>query len=344
MFEFHKKVLTPFIKDYLVKKQKELKTVNIWGEDVCGRLLNFILNGKMIRGGLVLESYLVFKENISESAVRLASVVELIHSSLLIHDDIMDRDIIRRGSKTLVTQFEDVAKKNKLASFNHFGISMGISAGDLGFFLGYELISGEIPLKIISKISKELSIITVAQMQDFYGGFSDKEFSKEEILSIYLHKTGRYSLSLPLYLGAILAGQSESTLKIIEKFGEYAGIIFQIKDDELGIFGDTEETGKPIGSDIRENKKTIFRHFLYKLASGKEKKELDKIFGNPNLSEEQIKCVQNLIKKLGILKKIDEITQNLYQKSKNLIPLMRLPGKGNRAFLAILDYNLSRKK
>jgi geranylgeranyl diphosphate synthase, type I len=347
MLDLHKKVLVSFFNKYLPEKEKEYKKINGWSEYICTKLLQFIINGKMIRGGLVLRSYLFIKDNISEDAIKVAAAIELIHSSLLIHDDIMDKDKFRRGEKTIPAQFSEIGEKQNYLNPEHFGNSIGISFGDLGFFMGFELLS---QIKEVSEnkvnefISGELSKVTLAQMQDVDGGYSKDEFSENEILSIYKYKTGRYSISTPLIVGAMLAGMPNHNLRTLENLGEDLGILFQIKDDELNLFGKKNKTGKPNGSDIRENKKTLLRHFLYKSSSKEQQKKLRFIFGNSNISKVQIKYVLDLIKELKIRERIKEITNKLEKKTKNYIDELKLPDKQKHAFLEFLEYNLERKK
>jgi geranylgeranyl diphosphate synthase type I len=335
------------LEKFLIEEQKNLSKVNSWSRFITTNFFDFLKNGKMIRGSLVLQSFLFFEDNISEEAIKLASAIELIHSSLLIHDDIMDKDSFRRGQKTIAQQFREIAQEEKFQNSEHFGNSMGISVGDLGFFLGFELLS-QISKKYFNEISflvsQELSKVTLAQMDDVYGGFSCHEYSKEKILSIYRYKTGRYSLSLPFMLGAILAGQSPKTITILENIGENMGVLFQIKDDKINLFGESEETGKPVGSDIRENKKTLYRHFLYEASSKKQKKELNIIFGNKDINISQVENVRTLVKELKVLEKIEKISDQLTILVKNKIEELNFTENKSQVLLDFLEYNLRRNK
>lgn len=347
MFEQSKKALLSFLDKYLQSKQESLSNVNIWNKTIRDIFFDFIKNGKMIRGSLVLESFAIFKWKDFDDALKAGAGLELIHSSLLIHDDIMDRDQLRRGEKTVAASFKDLGTKRGFLRAEHFGNSIGITVGDLGFFLGLELISsisGKSKQNITAFVSREISKVCLSQMQDVYGGYAAEEFSEKEILSIYKYKTGRYSISLPLMLGAMLANQPKKTLETLEKLGETMGILFQLKDDELGLFGKKEITGKPVGSDIKENKKTLFRSYLYQQASKEQKEKMGKIFGNKTISSSQIKYIQSLAGDLGVLSKLAVFTNNLENKASILIGDLKLSLSQKNVFLGFLEYNQKRKK
>ena len=102
----------------------------------------------------------------------------------------------------------------------HLGQSLGICAGDVGFFLAFEILSklkikGRIYREILRLFSQEISYVGLAQMMDVYYGASKGSISEQDILKLYLYKTGRYTFSLPLMTGALLAEQPKRTLSII---------------------------------------------------------------------------------------------------------------------------------
>ena len=118
----------------------------------------------------------------------------------------MDKDTVRRGLEAIHVQY---------------GEAIGICVGDLLFFLGYELLTPS----VIALASREFANVAVAQMQDVSGG--------GDTLATYTYKTARYTFSLPMMAGAILAGADKNTTDLLEKLGEAMGLLFQIRDDEL---------------------------------------------------------------------------------------------------------------
>lgn len=326
--------------------QPILTSVSPWGEDFRERIKAIAAQGKMIRGILVLLGYRMFG-GADEKALPLASALELFHTSLLIHDDIMDQDELRRGQKTLYKQYQDLAKNRGLTNSSRTGESLGICAGDLGFFLGFDLLSTvdatpDIKQKLQRSISHELTLVGLGQIQDVALGASTATPTEEEILNVYRFKTARYTFSLPLMIGAMLAGADEKQLNTIEKAGETLGIIFQIKDDELGIFGNEKQTGKPVGSDLREGKKTLYYLYLSQIPDPTAQHKLAAILGNKNIGDNEIAFIQQIITEHHINDKIIAYVERLSKKYTAEYESLLIHDNDKKIFQELLDYTTGR--
>ena len=348
-FEQFRASIEGSLKSFIAKNKEDLTSINIWGEDLMRRFSGFTGQGKMIRGGLVILSYLMYRGDSPAWIVKTASAVELLHSSLLIHDDIMDRDYIRRGEKTLFAQYQELGENEKYNDPLHFGESFGICAGDIGFFLAFEILSEvdidpEAKRKIFSLWSKELTLVGLAQMQDVYFSISNLEPGEDEILDLYRFKTARYTFSLPLMSGAILADQSVKTVMQLEKLGECIGIIFQIKDDELDLFGDEKEIGKPVGTDIEEGKKTIFSHYLLKIVRGEDRKTVQNILHKKINTKSSLKTVRDIAQKAHVHDVIRKKILSLSEEAKQLIRDLNVEEKYRKILMGILEYNINRER
>ena len=343
-YDNYKNLIKDFLTNYLKSKEKEFKKINIWGEDSIKRLEDFTISGKMLRGSLVLFSFNFFNDSFSKDVVKTACALELFQSSLLIHDDIMDEDNLRRNNFTIFVQYEKFAYDKSMSLAKHFGESMGMCVGDLGFFLGYELLSEVRNKKIIKIASEEFTKVVIAQMQDVFNGVNIDIPKEEEILSVYKYKTGRYTFSLPLMLGAMLSNKDLKIISSLEKMGEKLGVIFQIKDDLLGFLGDEKIIGKKVGSDIIQNKKTLYYLYLFKNASKEEREKLKKIFGNKNLNLDEINYLIDLAKKYKILDLINDKIENLVKEIKSDINNLFLKQEDKNKFLELLSYSLFRNK
>lgn len=324
-------------------------SINKWGLDVTQRLKIFSKNGKMIRGSIVLFTQEMFGKIIDIESIKVAIAIELFHSGLLIHDDIIDSDELRRGDPSVYHQYAKEGIKERMSNPRQFGVSMGICAGDISFFMGFELLSGikindASKEKIMQLFFSEFTAVGLGQMQDIYFGQSLNQPSEEDILKLYLYKTARYTFSLPFLLGGLLAGIDSKELKNLEKLGEYLGLIFQMKDDELGLFGEKSNFGKPIGSDIEEEKKTLFHLYLFQQASDQERKRLRKIFGSSNITGKSIKYVLDLIIKYDIKLKIDNKINEYKTGAEEIISRMNIEVKYKEMLHGIIDYNLNRTK
>jgi len=301
-----KAVISSFIKQYLNEIRLDPILETKQHVHAFERLKEFSVRGKMIRGSLVTLGYNLFYEEVNlENLTILGAAMELLQSALLIHDDIMDQDTQRRGASTLYHQY--VQECTRLQKMNplHTGQSLGICVGDLAIFLGFDLLyrltgSVEIQQRLGRLFTREMLIVGTAQMDDVAWGAERALPGEEEVLQLYRHKTGRYTFSLPLCIGAMMADQPETQCQQLMTLGENMGILFQIRDDELGLLGDEKKIGKPVGSDIREGKKTLHYLELLKHCSSGESESLRSVFGNENADDDEINRVLDLIRKYNI--------------------------------------------
>jgi geranylgeranyl diphosphate synthase type I len=227
---------------------------------------------------------------------------------------------------------------------------MGICFSDVALFAAYDLL-GQLPVsppayqRLSRLLSREFTHVALAQMRDVYNSYAHQVVTEEEVCKLYQYKTARYTFSVPLMSGALLAEQPDTTVGLFSELGEKLGLIFQIKDDELGLFGTEAETGKPVDSDILEGKKTLYYIRLYQQASLDEKKRLDAIFGHSPLASQDILYVKEQIRSKGIDRQIAAKLDTLAGEAKELIAELQGTKEDYKKYLyRLLDYNLTRKK
>lgn len=281
-------------------------------DKVFDRLSEFVARGKGIRGTLFyyVASELGYKNK--KNLIDFAVGLEIIHSALLIHDDIMDNDLLRRGKPSVYAQYiEEINTRNKTISVET-AKSIAISVGDLAIFIAFELFNQSLKgnprsLEIMSRLVKDYSLTGLGQIDDVFFSGSKVEPSPKDITRVFLYKTARYTFSLPLTMAALFVGKSKDFVKNLDSIGEDMGIVFQMRDDEIGLFGESEKTGKTVGVDIVKNNKTLIRYFLYKYSSVEERAILDKIFGNYKITKKDIDYLKDLAFRNGSAKKIQKL-------------------------------------
>ncbi len=340
--------ISAFLSGYLDAEKKRLASIDPIGTDVLDRLLDFSLKGKMLRGALVRLGYSLFGEGNPDVLVRIGGALELLQSALLIHDDIMDRDEYRRGERSVFYQYVNKADTIGYRDAYHVGEALGICAGDLGFFLAFGLVSRidtdeTVRNRILETCATEMCVVSVAQMTDVLNGAKSGVASEESVLRLYRYKTGRYTFSLPLVLGATAAGTTGSVLDELEEIGEILGLVFQLKDDEIGLYGDEKETGKPAGSDIRSGKKTLYSYFLANQAKGDDRAKLDSIFGNQNTTEEDLDYIRDLAERLGVRDVVRQRMEEYGCIAEEKIKRIGIRNEESRENLVrLISYNLNR--
>lgn len=337
-----------FIEEYLQVKSTELSAVNVWGKDVPERINSFTKDGKMIRGALVLFSHDMCGNSNQHYAMRCAAAIELLQSYLLIHDDIMDRDKFRRGNPSIFHQYSLMLPESQAESAEHFGASMGICAGDVSIFLALDLMLGgdtgnDLKNSIMELFFREMTLVGLGQMQDIYFGASKEIPASKDVIDLYTYKTSRYTFSLPLKAGALICGDSFNA-DILFNIGIKLGIIFQIRDDELGLFGESDKIGKVAGSDVREGKMTIFMTELFPLLGHDERKKLNSFFGKETAQTDDIAYLRNIIHDKGVRDKIERIKKKLSEECSVLVESMNASEDYKLMILKLLEYNLTREK
>ncbi len=334
--------LSEFIKD---KKKEKLPAV-FKEQHLLEELEIFALRGKLVRGTLFLLTLEMLGGKITPIHIDIACGIELMHSALLIQDDVIDRDYVRRGAPTVFATYEDKGKKIQAFDPYHYGVSSAFVAADVAFFFAIELISrfnSKNLSNLLAYYAHEIYLVSLAEGADSLFGQTKREASKEEIYAVYKYKTARYTFSLPFEMACIITESPTSTKNQLAELGEDMGILYQLKDDELGLFGNEKETGKPVGSDIREDKKTYIRHLLFKNATGQDKKILLELFGKTQATKKDIDAIKKMYKKLEIDLKLEKEIAQLSAKSKKSIEMLPLNLQLKPILSDLLNFIVTRK-
>ncbi|WEV44623.1 polyprenyl synthetase family protein [Streptococcaceae bacterium ESL0687] len=208
--------------------------------------------GKRIRPLFFLRTLEAFGLNLTEEHFKVASTVELIHTSSLIHDDLpaMDNDDYRRG---------------RLTNHKVFGDAQAILAGDALLLDPYNILARvKLPSQQIVNLVLELSLasgsfgMVAGQVLDMDG--EKRELNLEDLKEIHALKTGKM-LTFPFVAAGIVAGVSKEILEQLRSLGEHVGLAFQIRDDIKDVTADFSEIGKTPGKDIIHDKATYIKFY-----------------------------------------------------------------------------------
>ena len=220
--------------------------------------------GKRFRPRMVMAAYQGLGGTDTEAAAYVGAAFELLHTALIVHDDVIDRDFSRRGIPNISGNYRDIATTAGIPvpTAEHRGMSAAVIAGDLALFNAYRLIDKSGAQSDVR--TRLLDIMDDALFASAAGELIDVDFSitvvlppVADVLQMERLKTAVYSFEAPLQAGAVLAGAPEATIAALGAFGREVGIAYQIVDDLLGVFGLEHETGKTTIGDLREGKRTI---------------------------------------------------------------------------------------
>lgn len=317
----YKERLDPFLERYFKKKLQKAKKIDPLAEEAVELIREFTLSGgKRIRPAVMYYGYLAAGGKEDEKIVKTSMSIELTHSFLLIHDDIIDKDETRHGINTLHETYKNIAKKFfPNTDKKHFGNSMAMIAGDMAASMGSEIIfNAEFrPEKIIKALDRLQHIVYVTipgEMADLVLEAKGKA-TEEEIMRMYEGKTARYTFEGPIHLGAVLAGVDEEMLNNFTDYSIPLGCAFQIRDDILGVFGDEKKLGKPVGSDIVEGKQTILVVKAMEKGSRKQAKLLKELLGKENITCAEVDNFRQIIEDTGALDAANKMSERLIGES-----------------------------
>ena len=314
----YRKKSNKILKKIWISEIKRAEKIDKFNKTAIEYFTNLSNKGKRVRGGLTLLGYLLSGKSSNDQILKASLSLEIFHTAILIHDDIIDKDKQRRGIKTAHNFFLSIAPENlNYTEKKHFGISQAINLGDYGILLSLKILmqtdfAQQIKQRALFEFISALQDVVYGQMLDCTK-ISFEKLAPEYILKIFRYKTAVYTGVLPLKLGLILSDSSDRKFEAVEKFGYYLGLVFQIKDDLLNIFGDQKKTGKPLLSDIREGKNTFFLYYISKYGSNKDKEFIKKYLGKHSLTKKEIFDLQEFFRRTGsldfVIKKLEDYKQ-----------------------------------
>jgi geranylgeranyl diphosphate synthase type II len=244
------------------------------------------LGGKRLRPVMCLMACNLFKDKIDE-AVMPAIGMEVFHNFTLVHDDIIDKADLRRGSSTVHSKW---------------GIDQAILSGDVMAFVATECI-GQAPEKMLAKTLKLFNhtAVEVCAGQQLDMDYEKKTLvSEAEYLRMIELKTA-VLVAASLKTGAIIGDAPEKDQDLLYEFGRCLGMAFQIQDDILDTYGDTRMFGKKTGSDIVSNKKTYLLVKALEMAGGERLRKLRKLLETKDIDpEEKVQAVKIIFDELEI--------------------------------------------
>ena len=271
--------------------------------ELWATLENNTVGGKRFRPRMVICAYQALGGVDVEAAAYVGAAFELLHTALIVHDDVIDHDFTRRGVPNISGSYRDRALQRGASArvAEHSGISAAVIAGDLALFNAYRLIDRSGVADVTR--SRLLEVMDDALFASAAGELIDVDFSTavdvprvDDILTMERLKTAVYSFECPLQAGAILAGASDAVVQTLAEFGREIGIAYQIVDDVLGVFGLEDQTGKTTIGDLREGKRTVLIAYA---SNTREWVDVERHIGDPELTEQDAERVRALLISCG---------------------------------------------
>ena len=267
-------------------------------------------------------------------AVSAAAAIEHFHTAALVHDDIADDAELRRGKPCLhLTE----------------GLGLAINAGDLGLSLVNgtvihdPLLEDAVKVRVVTELIEMTRRTIEGQALDL-GWARDGRYdiTPEDYLIMATHKTAHYSGAVPLAIGAIVGGGTETQIEALRNYGLDTGLAFQIQDDLLNLIGATESTRKGFRDDITEGKRTlVVVHALQKL-EGADRDRLIEILSSKSKDTAVLAEAVDIMTKSGSIDYARSYAENLTSIAKNRLVDMVEPSAARDLLLSMADWFVNR--
>lgn len=340
----HKEQVHTVLSDYFQTHTARARDYSAAFGSLWEQMAEATLGGKWMRPKLVYMAYGAFGGTNWRACAELAASFEVLHAALLIHDDVIDRDFVRRGQPTIGAAYRDVAATlgHDAADADHAGFAAAIIAGDL-------LLTGSLRLAgsaaknqannalILGAVHEAIFASAAGELDDLLFSLGGLAAQLPEVLNMERLKTAVYSFEMPLRAGALLAGESVSTADALAAVGRDIGIAYQVIDDVLGTFGQSSETGKSVDSDLREGKRTILTTYA---AGSPEFTAMLESFRNGEVQTEELR---ELLHHIGAQNFAVELAESLITEALGRAMDLELPHTLYAELSSICDYVLTRR-
>ncbi|WP_255396232.1 polyprenyl synthetase family protein [Kocuria sp. CNJ-770] len=286
--------------------------------------------GKRIRPRLVRLAADAYPQREPAPVVEaVGAAFELLHTALIVHDDVIDQDEQRRHQPTInaAAAARASAAGSAPEQARQYGASVGVIAGDLALAGAYRLVarSGLSPERLprlLELLDEALFSSAAGELLDVDHALPGARPEREQILAATCLKTAVYSFETPLQAGGVLGGAPEEHVAVLGRLGRTVGTAYQLVDDLLGVFGDPEATGKSAVSDLREGKRTMLVLAAQCTSDGEE---LDALLGRPDLGDEEAARARELIERCGARQEVEDMVAGCAAEARALLEAAGLP-------------------
>ncbi|HUR04002.1 MAG TPA: polyprenyl synthetase family protein [Nonomuraea sp.] len=302
-------------------------------------LTSFILSGgKRIRPQLCYWGWRGAGGDDCEEIISAAAALELCHAGLLIHDDIMDGSDLRRGRSTIHRSLADLHEGPGAEAFGQAG---GILLGALSLAWSDTLLSscGVEPARLHGAhhvFDAMRTEVISGQYLDILGQLRAGA-TVSAALTVIRYKTAKYTVERPLQIGGALAGADPALLDSYSGFGLPLGEAFQLRDDVLGTFGSSSDTGKSALDDLREGKHTVLFAHAVQRATPAQLAYLRSWHGNQELTEEQAAEVRGILLDTGALAEVEDMIDQRVREAAKALDAAPITSEARDALTVLAD-------
>lgn len=283
--------------EFFEEKRRETKEISPPTLELVDEIEALTMRGgKRLRPAVAAAGYRCVRPGHGmERLVELSASLELLQSYLLIHDDWMDGDEVRRGGTAVHTSLQ------KSHRDPHLGSALGILAGDLASAYAWELF---LKAPYTMQTWHDANAMFLKIQKEVYCGQQLDLTGDPDVARMHALKTTSYSVRGPLLLGALLGNPSATQLGALADWAGPIGEAFQIRDDLLGALGSADSTGKP-GMDIPHGKVSSVLSELRRSTTAKDREPVEAIVGVPDVDAQQLAAAQACLIAVGVVDRLE---------------------------------------
>lgn len=289
--------------------------------------------GKRLRAAFCYWGWRATGQPDGDSVIRAAAAMELVHAAAIVHDDIIDDSTTRRGSSSAHVALGALVKGRRHAPVHATGLA--ILVGDLLMaWAGHLFLSSGLPRAYLGRARSlwfELARELVAGECLEILSTREGRPRMDRALEIIRLKTAKYTIERPLQIGGVLGGASPGLLSVFTAYGIPLGEAFQLRDDLIGVFGDPAETGKSNLDDLRGGKPTALLAATYSTAGETERKELGRLLGRPDLDEDALGTIRQIMERTGARRRIEIMIEERAARARDAIASPLVPADASAA-------------
>ena len=299
--------------------------------------------GKFIRPSMFLFGYRLGGNEPDEKIIHLALAFELLHTYLLIHDDIMDASDFRRGVPSVHKLCEAYHQKNLLRGDSaYFGVSMAVLFGDIVSAKAMQLWSEvETTMPARATFDTMHTDVCLGQYLDLMAPFGKEIPSRAVVEQIMKEKTSKYTMTAPLMTGARIAGVGTTW---IQDFGTNLGIAYQVADDIIGVYGDPKVTGKSVDSDIREGKATFLVWSALESATSTDKQAVIDFYTGNDRSDTKVHEIKSIFDTYDVRTKAGVIATEYMNRALKVIETAPIASEAKEELKTFSKFVVERNK
>ncbi|WP_462417381.1 polyprenyl synthetase family protein [Kytococcus sp. Marseille-QA3725] len=309
--------ITASITDQIATHRAHLTPLDPAADELAEAIELLMRRGKRLRAGFLHWGHLAAGGSADDASLRAATAMEFFQAAALLHDDVMDDSDTRRGVPTAHRTWARRHREHGWeGSPREHGVAGAILAGDLCLVWADAAFTGcgwsadrmqrALPTWNLMRTQlmggQFLDILNAARPWDS----DDTAARTDRVRRVMTYKSAKYSIEHPLLIGADSAGVDPATREHLSTYGLHLGLAFQLRDDELGVFGDPSLTGKPTGDDLREGKRTALVVGVLDAAAPSDAARFEELLGSPDLSPADTDWMRELIVSTGAARAVEQ--------------------------------------